>query len=66
MCVALVVQLDSQVAVEPWPVPDDQRFERRHAPQLRPPHELGVVDLEVSLDASFRSGLRVRHHYIVA
>ena len=66
MCVALVAQLDSQVAVEPRPVPHDQRFERAHASQLRAPHELGVLDLEVALDASLGRGLRVRHHYIVA
>ncbi len=64
--VALVPQLDSQVPLQPRPVPYDQRLEGRDATQLRPPHELGVLDLEVSLDTSFGRGLRVRHHYIVA
>ena len=54
--VALVPQLDSQVAVQPRPMPYDQRFEGRRAPQLRAPHELGVLDLDVSLDTRSDAG----------
>ena len=43
--VALVPQLDAQVAVEPGAVAHDERLEGRGAPELGPSDELGVVVL---------------------
>ena len=65
--VALVPQFDAQIAVQPRAVPDDERLERSGAPQLGPPHELGVVVLAAKGGSSrFACGLRWSHHSVVA
>ena len=65
--VALVPQFDAQIAVQPRAVPDDERLERSGAPQLGPPHELGVVVLAAKRGSSrFACSLRWSHHSVVA
>ena len=62
--VALVPQLDPQVAVQPRAVPHDERLEGRGAAQLGAPHELGVVGSSTSRGSTRRScaGFAWSHH----
>ena len=66
MGVALVPELDPQIAVEPTSVPNDERFEGGDAAELRAPYELGVVYRRKRFSVGRSRRLRVRHHYIVA
>ena len=59
--VALVPQLYAQVAVEPRAVAHHERLERGRAPELSPPHELGVVYRGKRFSVARSRRLRIRH-----